>query len=243
MPERIDIKEKYGRWSVLEELPPLVTASGSVHRQIRVRCECGTEGTRKIYPLVSGKSLGCRQCARRLLPRIGDTFGDLTVVEVGITTPGRETRHIRVRCRCGTERVLAPAVVISGNHKSCGCRKFRLKDKNPKWGGYGEISGEFFGHIRNSAKKRGIPFEVTKEEVWALAEKQGHKCAITGWPLTYPRRQHDTKTASLDRIDPALPYRLDNVHWVHKAVNLAKRDSSLEDFLVMCRAAVTYAAT
>jgi hypothetical protein len=41
-------------------------------------------------------------------------------------------------------------------------------------------------------------------------------------------------TASLDRIDSSKGYTIDNVQWVHKTVNLMKRELNQQDFIDIC---------
>lgn len=51
----------------------------------------------------------------------GEQFGRYTVVEV-VRQPGQRTM-VRCRCACGTERLVIPKHLKSGNSKSCGCGK------------------------------------------------------------------------------------------------------------------------
>lgn len=54
----ITIGQRFARWIVLSELPPLTTKSG---RYVRARCDCGAEKTIRFTSLRSGetKSCGC----------------------------------------------------------------------------------------------------------------------------------------------------------------------------------------
>lgn len=45
-------------------------------------------------------------------------------------------------------------------------------------------------------------------------------------------------TASLDRIDNKLPYQIGNLQWVHKNVNIMKRNLTHEQFVGVCRLVV-----
>jgi hypothetical protein len=108
--------------------------------------------------------------------------------------------------------------------------------------GCGDLSRTHFGTTLEAAAKRGIPMNVTIEEAWALFLEQKGRCAVTGEPIVLVQETGDRRkrrqTASLDRIDPKQGYELDNVWWVHKVVNLMKRDYSVKDLAILCRAVV-----
>jgi hypothetical protein len=164
---------------------------------------------------------------------VGTVFGDLTIVETGIKVPGRDNRRVKVRCSCGTEKLVLPAHLVSGNIQSCGCRKLRCGQANPRFKGFGEISGSLFRGIEGGARSRNLLFDVTVEYLWDLYLRQGRKCALTGLPIHM--RQHGKKgTASLDRINSDLPYLGGNVQWVHKAVNLMKGSLDQQAFVAIC---------
>ena len=47
-------------------------------------------------------------------------------------------------------------------------------------------------------------------------------------------------TASLDRIDSSKGYTIDNVQWVHKKVNMMKKDMSDSEFIAWCNEISSY---
>jgi hypothetical protein len=102
------------------------------------------------------------------------------------------------------------------------------------WKGTGEISGRLLTQIRNSAKIRDIPHNVSDKYLWNLFLKQNRKCALTGIELIFDSSHHDKNTASLDRIDSSKGYIKDNVMWVHKDVNLMKHVFDLDYFIGLC---------
>ena len=59
---------------------------------------------------------------------------------------------------------------------------------------------------------------------------QERRCALSGVPISF-----EDHTASLDRIANAVGYVKGNVQWLHKHVNMGKRDISQEVFIQMCR--------
>jgi hypothetical protein len=106
------------------------------------------------------------------------------------------------------------------------------------WSGCGDLSGGHFSGIRCVALKRGLSFNITIDYAWLLFLEQGGKCALTGLPLTFSTQRQRWRgfpqTASLDRIDSSRGYEPDNVWWVHKDVNMMKKEYSLERFIEIC---------
>ncbi len=98
------------------------------------------------------------------------------------------------------------------------------------------VPASYLARVRCSAKKREIPVLVTHEDLIRQWTAQDGQCAYTGIPLVFGPNSKNTcvTTASLDRIDSALPYVVGNVQWVHKYVNLMKMDLTHEEFLLWC---------
>jgi hypothetical protein len=119
---------------------------------------------------------------------------------------------------------------------SCGCEQFQKGGKHPSWLGCGEISGSFFGIIKNGAKSRKLEFSINKEYIWNLFLNQKRKCALTGLDLCFSKLSGGNDgTASLDRIDSTKGYTTENVWWVHKDLNTMKWDLDLEKFRYYCK--------
>ncbi len=79
--------------------------------------------------------------------------------------------------------------------------------------------------IAKQAKRRCIPFEVTREVAWTLYLEQGGLCALSGVPIKFSvnlRDDRQSQTASLDRMDSSKGYVRGNIQWVHKKVNIMK---------------------
>ena len=146
----------------------------------------------------------------------------------------RGRTHTYCRCRCGIIRSICTSELVRKHVKSCGC--INSNKTHHSWKGYGEIGLKFWHRIRANALSRGIKFEISIEWAWRLYLKQGGKCAITGIPIGFGKNC----TASLDRIRKShnkekVPYKIGNVQWVHKIVNMMKRDLSEEEFVEWCR--------
>lgn len=84
--------------------------------------------------------------------------------------------------------------------------------------------------------RRNITVEVTLDDVMALYEKQGRKCAVTGFELTHEGSSN--WDASIDRIDSDGSYTLDNIRLVCWAVNFMRGRMTDEHLLLWSQAIV-----
>lgn len=112
--------------------------------------------------------------------------------------------------------------------------------ENPRFTGYEDMQGSFLSSIKASAKNRKIDYQLSNEYIWNLFISQGKKCKYTGIPIFFSRNNIEHAmghgTASLDRIDPTLPYVEGNVQWVHKRINIMKGNMEEREFLDFCEA-------
>lgn len=174
----------------------------------------------------------------------GRRFGKVTVLEKVIVLSGGVKRNCwKYRCDCGTERVTYAYHLVRGDNTTCnrtGCRRVRFGVEHPRWKGHGKINGRYLSRVRRRARIDDIEFNLTVKDIHELLVRQDMKCAISGLPIEPPGplEQKDKRkaTASLDRIDSAKGYTMDNVQWVHKHVNSMKMDFPQEYFVNLCRA-------
>jgi hypothetical protein len=96
--------------------------------QWRVRCDCGSEKVIPVGALRKVKSCGCwasEEKRSRVADITGRRFGRLSVLSRAGTRPGKagnaqgSSSLWRVRCDCGTEKVLTKGNLRGA--KSCGC--------------------------------------------------------------------------------------------------------------------------
>ena len=119
--------------------------------------------------------------------------------------------------------------------------------KSRLWQGHGELSLNYWRSILRGARLRELEVTITINDAWALFERQGGRCALSGVglvmhvPAKRVTRGAPSATASLDRIDSTCGYNPGNVQWVHKHVNIMKRDHSDLDFIEWCRKVVAHA--
>ena len=145
---------------------------------------------------------------------------------------GKNCRVYICQCKhCVNQTTLRSSQIR--RYQSCGCLNNQSNKKSIHWKGYGDISGAFWYCVRQGAEKRGIEFIVSIEDAWEQFQKQNGKCALSGVDISFPkhRRDHDNRTASLDRINNDKGYIIGNIQWLHKKVNELKSHWSLSELL------------
>ena len=229
--------KQFSSWKVIRR-------SGLKHRRWVVQCACGVESTRDAHSLTSGYSKMCEDCAksRPKGPRRdlkGEVFGRLTVVK-HIYVPKRSgglQLLWECECKCGNIISIITSSLTTGNTKSCGCVRKLVGAEHYKWGGHGEISGDFWYTIKQGAIERELTFDLSIEDAWQLFLNQERKCALSQWPINFaPSLRRHLITASLDRIDSNKGYYLENVQWIHKDINRMKNSFEQAYFIEVCKA-------
>jgi len=161
----------------------------------------------------------------------GQQFGNLTVLAYHSSSPKGKALWCCI-CICGKTRVVQGGNLITGISKSCGCSR-GLAEKSTSWKGHKDISGRFWGIIRDN--RRGKYFDLTIEYGHQLWLDQDKKCTLSGVPIEFPKPGEKTCTASLDRIDSNVGYVQGNVQWVHKDINLMKNKLEQSYFIQLCK--------
>lgn len=163
---------------------------------------------------------------------VGKTFGMWTVLEEIGKSSSNEYLW-KCKCKCGTHRIKTTRGVKHNLSKSCGC----LAKEKHKNNYYYELSKAFYNRIKYNASKRNIEFELSIEQCYGLYVKQGKKCNLTGLPISIKidSKSANSRTASLDRIDSTKHYTIDNVQWVHKAINRLKSVYTNDELLFWAR--------
>jgi uncharacterized protein with von Willebrand factor type A (vWA) domain len=149
------------------------------------------------------------------------------------------------KCDCGKEIVYKKKdswkKAISNNSMCPSCRtiqnnklphRAKKGSNNPAWKGYKDIPGKTLSRLKRGAEQRNLCFEITLEDIQNALEKQNHKCALTGWDVTFG------VNASVDRIDSTKGYTVDNIQIVDKRINIMKRDFNEKFFINACKAVV-----
>lgn len=145
----------------------------------------------------------------------------------------RQRTRWRCRCRCGAEAIIERNGLVSGRRKICKNCNGKLQ-RDPS-----DVRQAYWSQVKRGAKKRGIPFIITREQARILLVQQKHECALSGLSIGFADTVHDYwhggSTASLDRIDHEGAYTISNVQWVHKKINKMKGVFSQEEFIKLCQ--------
>ncbi len=241
----IDLKgKKFGKLTVICRTKNVYSHAGSYWD---CDCECGeTKSYRSdVLRKTNIKSCGCTFNH----VKIGDRIGKLVVIKKLGRIHKRKNKKGRGRsiyweclCDCDDNKkiILSSHSIKEGNHTSCGCLLNPRGEKHPKYKGYKELSGRFFNRIEKGAEDRDLLFKITKEQIWDLFEKQKRKCALSGLELQFGIESKNKEkkkecTASLDRIDNTKGYVISNVQWIHKYINIMKRNHTQEYFIKICK--------
>ena len=171
---------------------------------------------------------------------IGKTFGHLIVIGYKKLFKNQKWSYV-ANCNClncgGTNILVNIQELKSGRRLSCGCLHHTQpkRERSPTYKGYGLISGQRWSQIRCGAIKRKHEFNITIRESWEIYLKQKKRCALTNLPIDFQKTSIGTYNASLDRIDSSKGYISGNIQWVHKDVNLMKRNFSEIYFFKLCK--------
>ena len=92
---------------------------------------------------------------------------------------------------------------------------------------------------KERAALSGQPHTLEISDVLAMIEAQGGICALSGMPLSFEKSATGRRkpfAPSLDRVDCAGGYTLENCRIVCVIVNLSRGDFSDAEFIAMCKA-------
>ena len=81
---------------------------------------------------------------------------------------------------------------------------------------------------RGHAKKKGIAFDLSKNDILELLAKQKNKCALSGIDFK-------VEMYSLDKINPSGNYTKDNIQLLTISVNRMKSNFSQDIFVMLCK--------
>lgn len=233
----IDLKgKKFGKLTVIKKSNK-INISGDAYWDCE--CECGEK---KTYRTDTLRKTNIQHCGcGGICIKIGDRVGRLTVAKK-IKRDGKNSVYWECLCDCGNNKkiILSGCAIKNNKPKSCGCSKNPIGKMHYKYSGYKDMSGKFFYRIKKNAEVRNIEFKITKKQIWDLLKQQDNKCALSGMDLHFGvnskfKEKKIECTASLDRIDNTKGYIKENVQWLHKHINIMKRNHSQKYFLDICR--------
>lgn len=138
-------------------------------------------------------------------------------------------------CDCGKRVFVKSGSLTTGNTKSCGCTRrekiIKRNISNKIYNRYEDISGDYFGSVKNNAINRGLKFNISIKDMWNKFLEQNRKCNLTGVDIFF---DDINQTASLDRINNKDDYNIDNIQWLNKDINLLKFDFDQDYFIYLC---------
>jgi len=160
----------------------------------------------------------------------GDKFNRLTVLEFS-KSDKRWRKWYKVKCDCGSEKVVMGSAMTSGNTKSCGCLSKEIKKSKRISKNHSEITAIILGYKRH-AERRGFKWELTRKDVEMLVKMNCFYCD------SKPNNIKKTKNSigdgfiysGIDRIDNSKNYTKQNSVPCCKICNYAKSDMNLKEF-------------
>ena len=118
----INIGDKFGEWTVLEDVG---------NRHFLCRCSCGVERSIHSYDLRKGNSKSCGHLSKG---KSANGRKDMTGQQIGEWHIGEYLGDglYRCICSCGTIKNIKGAYLRTGQSKSCGCKSNKFNDLNGK---------------------------------------------------------------------------------------------------------------
>jgi hypothetical protein len=86
---------------------------------------------------------------------------------------------------------------------------------------------ELYNHYKNSAKRRNINFTLTKVDFYNLSYPI--TCPILGIPLCHNKGQPCDNSYSIDRINSAKGYEIDNIIVISHRANVIKNNATIDE--------------
>ena len=134
----------------------------------------------------------------------GSKFGKWTVIKYVETAKRRQT-FWECKCECGNSKVVSSNSLRNGS-KSCGCIKKAYACKHLRKDPHSVVFGNLLARYKNDAIRRGLNFDLTKEEFIELTKQNCYYCDIEPkFKLDY----HEEQTFfynGVDRVDNDLGY-------------------------------------
>lgn len=209
-----------------EVLEPLINTSLSVEEVVK-KLGWVTTGTshRQVLRLakefsISTKHFKGREARRFRVNYEGKRFGRLIALEKIVkTVKNRSVTYYKCLCDCGNIKEAPSAHLQQGITNSCGC----LRSEAYKYRRASDrqlVVNRMWGNYRNKSKKKGLNWELTKEEFSKLLEG----------PCSYCGFENSSKCLGIDRVDNKLGYFPSNCASCCSTCNMSKNNKPLNDF-------------
>ncbi len=167
---------------------------------------------------------------------VGQRFGRLVVLRRARSTPTREALW-ECRCDCGNTTTTRGSLMRQGRSTSCGCfgreqAAARAKEKFSLAPGEAALN-DLLGRYKRQAKKRGIPFRLSKADFRELVTQDCHYCGESPNQVVQARygRNGGVSYNGVDRVDNAKGYDEGNVVPCCGQCNRAKTNLTVAAFI------------
>jgi hypothetical protein len=143
---------------------------------------------------------------------------------------GTVVSHLRRNYCCNASLIKQP------------CKACSNKNNHPA-GFIGSVRVSWFNGFHRNALTRGYDWDISIEDVDALFQSQGGKCALSGLDIAFVDGPRVLTTASIDRIDNSIGYTMGNIQLVHKHINMMRGTLSVDDFVELAKAVAANATS
>lgn len=141
-----------------------------------------------------------------------------------------EKKKWLAKCDCGNAKFINSRDFK--RVKSCGCwlYKFSKGEKSPLYK-HGDKFLTYFKHYKRNSEKRKICFDISFDEFKMLISKNCFYCD----ELPREIKNFGIIANGIDRLDPAIGYKVDNCKPCCKDCNWAKQSLTKDDFIKLCK--------
>lgn len=188
------------------------------------RCSCGKEKDIVSSSLVSGETKGCGSGHMKKGNRFADITGKRFGALVAIKPIRSDGKGWIWECKCDCGNVCERKTSVLGHTKSCGCSSWRCMRM-----GIEPAKNKLFASYYKTARHKGIPFELSREQFFDLVGKSCYYCGNE--PTNVSRtRLVEFIYNGIDRMDNSKGYTIDNCVPCCSTCNYAKRAMTQEQF-------------
>lgn len=152
--------------------------------------------------------------------------------------------YICIKCNKVFERIKYSYNKEKIRTETCNlCSKKLILDRNGgkpvNYKGTKYFTGKSFSAWKNSAKRRGHIWDLSKEDLVKIFEKQNGICAISGIPFIMDIKNSPLRP-SLDRKNSNNGYTVDNIQFVCSVINIMKNKLLDSEFIKLCEQIVLF---
>lgn len=164
---------KFGKLTVVSRAPDGITPKGRKILKWNCVCDCGNNVVKNGESLKHLRGTSCEDCKERpskLRNLTGQTFGDLTVIELApplIMPCGRKQTRWKCKCNCGNDTYVLATHLTRGKIRSCGCKQGKhgvtpneYVDKGDYYIGYTTKGEEFYFDKDDYEKVKGYRWYI-----------------------------------------------------------------------------------